>query len=204
LTAAFRDDGLRMLKRDAPLLDAYSHAVVAAVEAIRPSVVRVDVQRERGRGGNSSFVFTPTVWSHGQPVATARRGSRSCPTARAVSPRSSATTGDGPRDPEDAPQLRAARLGESKQVRPGQLAIAVGSPLASPARPRASSVRPALDARSQGAGRPGDQTDAALQRLGGPLVNSLGEVIGVNTAMIAGAQDSPSRSGRSVESLAGS
>jgi S1-C subfamily serine protease len=199
---------------DAQLLDAYSSAVVNAVERVGPSVAHLAVwtpstgpQRGRNRvtsdgqpspsGTGSGFVFTPDGFmltnSHVVERATRVR----------------ATFADGSsydahvvgRDPDTdlavlrvhAASLVAAALGDSRLLRAGQLVIAIGNPLGF-ASTVTSGIVSALGRtmRSQ-SGRLIDaviQTDAALNpgSSGGPLVDSRGAVVGINTAVIAGAQ----------------
>ncbi len=184
---------------DAALLDDYSRTVADVVDRVGPSVLRIDVKRGGRSAGSGSGVIVSSdglALTNSHVVQGARVVSLTTLEGRELPAR---VLGDDPdtdlallRVDADV-SLPAARLGDSSKLKRGQIAIAIGNPLGFDATVTAgviSALGRSLQSRTGRMIEDVVQTDAALNpgNSGGPLVSSAGEVIGINTAVIMGAQ----------------
>ena len=183
---------------DDQLLDSYSKTIAAVVNRVAASVVNIRVAAQDGRvGGGSGFIIAGDgfILTNSHVVRGARELEVTLHDGRAFP---AALIGTDP-DTDlgviriDAPDLQHARFADSSAIRVGQIAVAVGSPYGFQQTVTAGIVSALGRSMRAESGRLMDeiiQTDAALNpgNSGGPLLNSAGEVIGVNTAVILPAQ----------------
>jgi S1-C subfamily serine protease len=200
----------RFSQQDAEaVLDAYSAAVVTVAARVGPAVVNIALEKDVATqgpggqrvytvpGGGSGVVIAPDgyVLSNSHVVHGAKNLEVTLADGRTLPAR---TIGDDPATDlaviqTTAGGLPAAELGDSDSLRPGQLVIAIGNPLGFQATVTAGVVSALGRSLRSSSGRLIEnviQTDAALNpgNSGGPLVDSRGWVVGINTAIIQGAQ----------------
>jgi S1-C subfamily serine protease len=188
--------------RDAPLLDAYSRAVAGVADTVGPAVVRVDTRlknaRQPGGGIGSGVILSPDglILTNSHVVAGAQEIHLSDSEGRTTDAR---LIGEDPDTDLALIRANAARdlpwapLGDSKRLRRGQFVVAIGNPLGFESTVTAGVISALGRSLRAVTGRMIEdviQTDAALNpgNSGGPLVSTQNEVIGINTAVIRGAQ----------------
>jgi S1-C subfamily serine protease len=199
-----------VLEDDQALLDAYSRAVIDVVDRIGPAVVALAIRGGQGRAGESGeamqgagsgVVVAPDglILTNSHVAGAAGGASRIHVTTADGQDLRARLVGDDPDTDlallriDESVTLPAAPLGDSKRLKRGQLVIAIGNPLGFESTVTTGVVSALGRSLRSRNGRLIDdviQTDAALNpgNSGGPLVSSHGEVIGINTAVIMGAQ----------------
>ncbi|WP_257386023.1 S1C family serine protease [Tahibacter caeni] len=199
--SCFERDDFPADDNEASALDAYSRVVTGIYDAANPAVVAIEVSRERegpAMGAGSGFLFT----SDGLILTNSHvvRGARRVTVHTTAGGRYEATVlGDDPHTDLALLKIAAASalpslaLGSAGNLHVGQLVVAIGNPMGFASTVTAGVVSALGRSLRATTGRLIDdviQTDAALNpgNSGGPLLDARGRVVGVNTAIIAGAQ----------------
>ncbi len=184
---------VRFASGDEELLDAYSHAVTSVVDAVGPAVARVSLPR----GGGSGVLFTPDGYLLTNAHVVGRAHTVEVALPDGSSHQGNVVGADPATDLAvvhiDGAHLPAAELGNSARLRVGQLVVAIGNPLGFSSTVSAGVVSALGRTLRAQDGRLMDaiiQSDVALNpgNSGGPLVDSHARVVGINTAVILGAQ----------------
>ena len=181
-------------------LDAYSRVVSSVYDIASAAVVAIEVRHDRrARGGaGSGFLFTPDglILTNSHVVQKARQVIVHTAAGQAID---ADLIGDDPHTDvallkvSSATPMPSITLGSARNIRVGQLVVAIGNPLGYASTVTAGVVSALGRGLRTTTGRLMDdviQTDAALNpgNSGGPLLDAKGHAIGVNTAIIAGAQ----------------
>jgi S1-C subfamily serine protease len=187
----------RPASADAEALDSYSRVVSSVADAVGPAVCLIEVHAKQRHGHGSGFAIAPDglVITNSHVVHKAAQIAANFPDG---GPYPARLLGEDPATDVallrvEAGDLSFAHLGRSNALRVGQIAIAIGNPLGYQTTVTAGVVSALGRSLPSASGRLIDdviQTDAALNpgNSGGPLLNSMGQVVGVNTAIIPGAQ----------------
>jgi S1-C subfamily serine protease len=193
------DEATPLPASDTEILDAYSRAVTSVADSVGPAVVRVEVVKNGHPSGvGSGVIIAPDglVLTNSHVVAGAKELRLQDAEGRVMEARKLGEDADTDLAlvrAGSARDLPSATLGNSKTLKRGQLVVAIGNPLGFESTVTAgviSALGRSLRAKSGRLIEDVIQTDAALNpgNSGGPLVSSRGEVIGINTAVILGAQ----------------
>ena len=184
---------VRFPQSDEEVLDAYSHAVTSVVDAVGPAVVSVSLRH----GGGSGVLFTPDGYLLTNAHVVGRAASVKIGLPDGSTHEGNVVGTDPATDLAvvhiDGAHLPAAELGTSSKLRVGQLVVAIGNPLGFSFTVSAGVVSALGRTLRAQDGRLMDaiiQSDVALNpgNSGGPLVDSQARVVGINTAVILGAQ----------------
>jgi len=197
LARAFSSASPAHAAKEATALDAYSQIVTRVVETVGPAVV--SIRHKDGQGQGSGFIFSPDGYLITNDHVVGQSGSLLVTLTDETTVPAEIVGRDPPTDvavlriPVAGRSLPSVKIGDSGDLRVGQLVVAIGNPLGYASSVSAGVVSAVGRSLRSQAGRLVDnviQTDTAINpgNSGGPLVNSAGEAIGMNTAIIQGSQ----------------